>query len=206
MSNKPKTIEQIREELIEAGRELYSRNMVPATSGNFSARVNENTIAITASGVHKGKLKPEDIILIDAQGKPIGAGKPSAETGLHLQIYAHYPDAQYILHPHGKNATLISQLYYGEVVLRDYELLKAFAGINTHTCRVSVPIYDNDQNIDRLAGKIAERMSERESLFGYLIAGHGFYTWAESIQRCLNYVEAFDFLFDCELTLRRKTQ
>ena len=58
--------EQKAAQLIETGRSLYRLGMVPATSGNFSARLSNNTIAITVSGRHKGKLNVADIMVIDS--------------------------------------------------------------------------------------------------------------------------------------------
>lgn len=189
-------------ELIDAGRSLYARGMVPATSGNFSARLGDGTIAITVSGSHKGMLDEADIMRLDADGRSLDTRRPSAETGLHLQIYRRFPDVQAVLHPHSVNATLLSRQHDSDLVLEDYELLKAFPGIDTHACRVSVPNFANDQNIERLAATVDAWMAGNAPVYGYLIGGHGFYTWGASVTDALRHVEAFEFLFDCELRLR----
>ncbi len=189
-------------ELIEAGRELYRLGMVPATSGNFSARLADGSFAITVSGRHKGRLTEDGILRVDAEGRSLDDRRPSAETLLHLNLYRRYPDAHFVLHPHSVNATLLSRLHPEELVLQDYELLKAFPGIDTHACRVRVPIFDNDQDIARLAARVEERLADHEPVHGYLIRGHGFYTWGASIEDAMRHVEAFDFLFDCELRMR----
>jgi len=189
-------------ELIEAGRELYRLGMVPATSGNFSARLADGSVAITVSGRHKGRLTEDGILRVDAEGRSLDDRRPSAETLLHLNLYRRYPDAHFVLHPHSVNATLLSRLHPEELVLQDYELLKAFPGIDTHACSVRVPIFDNDQDIARLAARVEERLADHEPVHGYLIRGHGFYTWGASIEDAMRHVEAFDFLFDCELRMR----
>ena len=191
--------------LVEAGRELYRLGMVPATSGNFSARLDDGNIAITVSGRHKGRLTPDDIMLIDANGTPLEDRRPSAETLLHVQIYQRFPATNVILHPHSVNATLLSRLQKGHLVLQDYELLKAFPGIDSHDCKVTVPVFANDQDIERLATKVDDYMQHAEVIHGYLIAGHGFYTWGNSADDVMRHVEAFEFLFDCELRMRRMT-
>jgi ribulose-5-phosphate 4-epimerase/fuculose-1-phosphate aldolase len=56
-------------ELMEAGRLLYARGMVPATSGNFSVRLSSGELAITVSGSHKGRLGDTDIMRVDAEGR-----------------------------------------------------------------------------------------------------------------------------------------
>jgi methylthioribulose-1-phosphate dehydratase len=195
--------QQHADELIDAGRLLFSMGMVPATSGNFSARLADNTLAITVSGRHKGRLERHDIMLADAAGNSLDGNRPSAETLLHVQIYNRFPNVRYVLHPHSVNATLLSMMADADIKLCDYELLKAFPGIETHQCKVTVPVFDNDQDIKQLSTVVEARMADSDEIFhGYLIRGHGFYTWGNSIDDALRHAEALEFLFDCEM--RRK--
>ena len=188
-------------QLIDAGRFIDSKGWVPATSGNFSARLPDRTIAITVSGKHKGRLQLDDIMLIDADAHSLDGKKPSAETMLHTSLYKRFPDIQSILHPHSLNATLISRIFKSEVVLEDYELLKALCGIATHESRVVVPVFANDQNIPHLAELVEQYLDKHAICHAYIIAGHGLYTWGSSVQETLRHLEALEFLFDCELRL-----
>ena len=190
------------EALIDAGHQLYAQGMVPATSGNFSARLDDGKLAITVSGRHKGKLTPDDIMRVDAEGQSLDGRRPSAETLLHVYIYRRYPDARYILHPHSVNATVLSRLCDDWLQLQDYELLKAFPGIDTHEHSVRVPVFDNDQDIARLAQKVDACLDSLDAVPGYLIRGHGFYTWGDNLDDVLRHVEAFEFLFQCEIRMR----
>ena len=189
------------QQLIAAGHFIDSRGWVPATSGNFSIRLPNGTIAITVSGRHKGRLEIDDIMLIDATAQSLDGKKPSAETLLHTSLYKHYSDIQSILHPHTLNATLISKVFKTEIILKDYELLKAFNGIDTHETQIVVPIFANDQNIARLAGVVEDYLAKHNDCYAYIIAGHGLYTWGRSVDETLRYLEALDFLFECELHL-----
>ncbi len=188
-------------QLIEAGRFIDSKGWVPATSGNFSARLNDGTIAITVSGKHKGQLQHDDIMLIDADAQSLDGKKSSAETLLHTSIYRRFADINCVLHPHSLNATLVSRVFADQIVLENYELLKAFAGIDSHDSRIIVPIFANDQNIARLAQQVERYIDNHGAIYAYIIAGHGLYTWASSVTQTLRYLEALDFLFDCELRL-----
>lgn len=188
-------------QLIAAGRFIDSKGWVPATSGNFSARLPDGTIAITVSGKHKGQLQLDDIMLIDADATALDGKTPSAETMLHTSLYKRFPDIRSILHPHSLNATLVSRIFKSEIVLEDYELLKALSGITTHESRVVVPIFANDQNIPRLARQVEQYLDKHTACHAYIIAGHGLYTWGGSVQETLRHLEALDFLFDCELRL-----
>ncbi|MCI0732394.1 MAG: methylthioribulose 1-phosphate dehydratase [Methylococcaceae bacterium] len=195
--------EQRAAELVDAGRALYMQGMVPATSGNFSAKLSDGTLAVTVSGRHKGRLTPADIMRVDAEGRSLDGRRPSAETRLHVQIYRGDQTARAVLHPHSIHATLLSKHHPGPVKLQDYELLKAFPGIDTHRSRVTVPVFENDQDISRLAGQVDRWMTENaDPIFGYLIRGHGFYTWGDSVESAMRHVEAFEFLFECEMRMR----
>ncbi len=192
---------EIAEQLIATGRFIDSKAWVPATSGNFSARLQDGSIAITVSGAHKGRLKIEDIMVVDSFGCSFDNRRPSAETLLHTALYRRYFDVQAILHPHPLNATLISKLFEGRIVLEGYELLKAFSGIETHESQLVIPVFANNQNIAELASVIDEYLDTHDECRAYLIAGHGIYVWAESVPVCLRHLEALDFLFECELRL-----
>jgi methylthioribulose-1-phosphate dehydratase len=189
------------DELIVAGRFIDSKGWVPATSGNFSARLSDGNIAITVSGRHKGCLQRDDIMLINNSGVSLDGKKPSAETLLHTSLYQRFPEVQAVLHPHSSNATLAAVLWKDELVLENYELLKALAGIDTHETRISIPIFVNDQNIPRLAAVVESYLDRHEIIHAYIIAGHGFYTWGASVTDALRHLEALEFLFDCEIRL-----
>lgn len=187
-------------ELVEAGRMLHSHGWVPATSGNFSARLSPEFAAITASGRHKGLLTEQDIMVVDLAGQPHNdARRPSAETLLHTMLYQRFPAVNAVLHTHSVNATLLSRQLGDELLLEGYELLKAFHGVNTHDTCLAVPVFANDQDIPRLAGQVAEYLDGHADVHGYLIRGHGLYTWGRDVAEALRHVEAFEFLFQCEL-------
>jgi methylthioribulose-1-phosphate dehydratase len=193
--------QQRARELIDAGRFIHGKGWVPATSGNFSARLADGRIAITVSGKHKGELTPGDIMLVDGDGNSLDGKKPSAETLLHTSLYRRYSMVGAVLHPHSPSATVVSRLFEDELVLEDYELLKALPGIDTHETRIVIPIFPNDQDIPRLARKVDEYIETHGDIYGYIIAGHGFYTWGGSVRDALRHVEALEFLFDLEIRL-----
>lgn len=195
------SFEILAQQLVDAGRFIDQRGWVPATSGNFSARLPDGRIAITVSGRHKGRLKIEDIMTIDAQGNSLDGRRASAETLLHTAIYHRYPDVNAVLHPHSPGATLLSRLQSVPLVLENYELLKAFPGITTHESRVTIPIFPNDQDIARLSETVDRWITEHGDIFGYIIASHGFYTWGDSVDAALRHLEALEFLFDIETRL-----
>ncbi|HSP76881.1 MAG TPA: methylthioribulose 1-phosphate dehydratase [Myxococcaceae bacterium] len=195
------------EELIQAGRLFFERGWVPATAGNFSARLDERHLLITASGRHKGELDAEGFLVMGLEGEVLSPGrKPSAETALHLQLYQRDSSIGAVLHTHSRPATVLSRLSRGELVLEGYEVLKALPGVETHETRLEVPILPNDQDIPRLAARVEDCMARHPGLHGYLIEGHGFYTWGRTVAEARRHMEAFEFLFECELEMRRLTR
>ena len=192
--------------LIDVGRQVSARGWVPATSGNFSARLDEDRIAITVSGTHKGHLNAGDIMLVDEDGESLDGKRPSAETLLHTWLYQWRPDIRAVLHTHSMRSTVLSRIADGEILLDGLEVLKAFEGVDTHETEIVIPVFPNDQDIACLAEQVGEYLLQHPDVPGYLIAGHGLYTWGNSISSALRHLEAFEFLFDCALEMRRLNQ
>lgn len=84
---------------------MYQRGYVAANDGNISVRVDEERILTTPTGISKGFMKPEEIVIVDLQGKPLSDGKPSTELPLHLFIYKERPDVKAVVHAHPPYAT-----------------------------------------------------------------------------------------------------
>lgn len=201
----PELYDRQAQALVELGREFHARGWVPASSGNFSARIDAQRIAITVSGRHKGKLVADDIMLADLDGNSLSPGKrPSAETLLHTLMYRRYADVGGVLHTHSPASTVLSMTAGGWLMLQGYELLKIFEGIDTHETHIRVPIFPNDQDMRRLSSKVDAWIAEHGAIHAYLIAGHGIYTWASDVRQAGLQVEALEFMLECEL-LRRRT-
>ncbi len=169
-------------------------------------RLGPERAAITISGRDKGRLGPADIMTIDLDGRAVGTeARPSAETLLHTQIYRRYPAIGAVLHTHSRNQTVASRLFAGagEIVLRGYELLKAFHGYDTHDAEMRVPVFANTQDMPTLARQVDALLDAGRVLHGYLIEGHGIYTWGRTMAETRRHLEAFEFLIDCELEIMR---
>lgn len=192
--------------IVQAGRFLYQQGWSPATSSNYSARIDAEHIAITVSGRHKGQLWAGDVMVVDLAGRPVQSDcRSSAETRLHTVLYEVFPEVGAVLHTHSVKATVLSRLLEpGQpLALEGYELQKAFTGVETHESVLTVPVFDNTQDIDALAEHTREWFREHPEQPGYLIRGHGLYTWGKTMADCLRHVEAFEFLFECELETMR---
>ena len=177
-----------------------SRHWVPATSGNFSVRMDENLAALTATGADKAHLSEAEVIAAEITGPQ--HPRASAEAPLHLVRYASDATIGAIAHVHSMPSVLLSRRHAeaGVVRLEGWELLKAFCGVTTHETVLEVPIVANDQDTTRLAALVERRMSAgRPQAPGYLIAGHGLYVWGANTKETLRHMEAFDFLLTATL-------
>jgi methylthioribulose-1-phosphate dehydratase len=190
------------ESLCAAAHECARRGWVPATAGNFSFRDDASgRIFITASGLDKGTITPDDLLEIDLNCDVIaGSRKPSAETNLHGVIYRDRPGVGAIFHVHSIWNTLLSDRFArdGAVALENYELLKALSGVSTHAHRELVPILENSQEYARLSLEVAAALRDYPAAHGVLLRRHGLYTWGESIAGTRRHLEALEFLFEVE--------
>ncbi len=94
-------MEQVKQELIETGRKMYARGWIVAAEGNLSCRIAPDRILATASGVCKGEMGEDDLVLIDSNGLVLeGNRKPSTEIAMHLEVYRERPEVQAVVHAH----------------------------------------------------------------------------------------------------------
>jgi methylthioribulose-1-phosphate dehydratase len=182
------------------GRGFYERGWVLGTSGNFSAVVNRDPLrlAITSSGIDKGVLGPENILLIDEAGKVLdGNGRPSAETLLHLAI-AQLRGAGAVLHTHSVWSNILSNAFASDrgVKIEGYEMLKGLEGVSSHEHSEWLPIIENSQDMTSLAASVSETLSNHSQSHGFLLRRHGLYTWGRDLEEAKRHVEIFEFLLE----------
>jgi len=186
--------------LAELGRSCYARGWTLGTSGNFSAVVSRDpfVLTVTATGLDKGHLSPDQFLRVDARGKILdGSGQPSAETALHLAL-ADVRQANAVLHTHSVWSTIVSELSARQhgLWLEGYEMLKGLEGVRSHLHREWLPIIENDQDMTRLAGVIETRLSEHAGAHGFLLRGHGLYTWGTTLEQAKRHLEILEFVLE----------
>jgi methylthioribulose-1-phosphate dehydratase len=199
------TYEQAAREIIAAGQRLDARGLAPATAGNYSIRLGDGTIAITVSGRHKGRMNESDIMLIDAEAKPLVDKKPSAETLLHTHIYKRYPHANAVLHTHSIPGVALTRFLPRNeyLTLEGYELLKAFPGIDTHATRIDLPVFSNTQDMRALSVAVDAKLEDNTP--AYLIRDHGIYVWGRDMEEAERVAEALEHLLHCEIEMMKLT-
>jgi len=186
--------------LSQVGREFCQRGWALGTSGNFSAVVTRDplTLAITSTGIDKGALRAEKIVQIDDQGNSLESSlRASAEARLHLMIAGEL-GANAVLHTHSVWSTLLSELEAsrGGISIEGYEMLKGLRGVSTHQHREWLPIFENSQDIAALSDLVIAQLRQNPNVHGFLLRGHGLYTWGGDLGEAKRHVEILEFLLE----------
>lgn len=199
------TIKEIAAGLVSVAKGFYARGWLMGTSGNLSAVVEREPLrlAITASGVDKGELRAEQVLVVDESVRVLSAStagastKPSDESLLHVRIVKER-GAGAVLHTHSIWNTIFSELRatQGGIQIEGYEMLKGLAGVKTHEHSEWLPIIDNSQDMPALADVISKMLTEQTSVHGFLIRGHGLYSWGDNLAQAKRHVEIFEFLLE----------
>lgn len=203
-------MEETKEKRIELAaliRWINEKGWSPGTSTNYSFLhpEQEDKIVISRSGIDKTYFSEDDFMEIDREGKPAKGFegiKPSAETLIHCELYNLFPSTRYILHTHSIPGTLLSGKKEWEeaITFSGYEVLKGLPGISTHESEVELPIFANDQDMDRFRLQIRDNQNRLQT-GGFLMAKHGLYAWGNSLQEAKRHLEIYEFLLTCELNL-----
>jgi L-fuculose-phosphate aldolase len=100
----------LRDEIALVCRRMYDKDLISADAGNVSARLAPNRILITPSRIHKGFIRPEQLLVVDDDGETVGGapGKPTSELPMHLEAYRQRPDVGAVVHAHPPTAVALS--------------------------------------------------------------------------------------------------
>lgn len=199
MSNAP------TQNILDAGRWIDAQGWCPATGGNFSQRIDDNEVLITASGRHKGRLQAQDLLRVDQEGRALDSElSPSAETLLHCCLYRLDPGIGAVLHTHSVNSTVLSRLTGDDwLQIHGFEMQKSLAGNRTHDESIGIAVFDNTQDMQALAGAVETRWREAPLRWGLLVRGHGLYAWGRDMDEARRHLEGLEFLFACIMDMKR---
>ena len=188
--------QKLRDQLVHTMQFLHGRGWCDGTGGNFSVVLQRNPLQLlmAPSGVDKGSVRPEELIVVDGTGSVVtGEGHASAETAVHLHLVSAM-NAGAVLHTHSLTATVLSRVNQasGSIRLEGWEMLKGLKGIATHEATIELPIVANDQNMEQLVQAMHPHL--HSNIPGLLVAGHGLYAWGETISEAKRHVEILEFL------------
>ena len=175
--------EAARNDIVEAGRRMYTRGFVCANDGNLSARLAQDIILATPSGVSKGFMTEDMLIKLDLNGNILeGTLKPSSETRMHLAIFKRSPEVLAVCHAHPP----VSSAFAAAGVALDRAFLQetaVFLGV-IPVAKYALP------GSEELAEGIAEFCLEYH---GALLEHHGPVTWGSSVTQALYRMESVEY-------------
>lgn len=174
-------LEELKQQVYEANMLLPEQGLVIYTWGNVSGINKERTIiAIKPSGVDYDKLKPEDIVLVDMDGKTVeGDMRPSSDLATHLEIYKAFPETGGVVHTHSRWATIWAQ---GRRDIPPYGTTHADYFYGPIPCTRPLTEQETEEAYELNTGKvIVETFKQREInpawVPGVLVSSHGPFTW-----------------------------
>ena len=203
---------EIAAKLAATAKGFHARGWLLGTSGNLSAVVQREPllIAMSPSGIDKGELSAEAILLVDERARVVDGSnrKPSDETLLHLEVVKQR-QAGAVLHTHSVWNTILSDLFAAEngVAIQGYEMLKGLAGIHSHEHREWLPIIANSQDMRELSATVNIVLAANQDAHGFLLHKHGLYSWGKDLNEAKRHIEIIEFLMETvgrTLELRRK--
>jgi len=172
----------VKEEICNVGRKLWQRQYVDGNGGNISYRIGPNAVICTPTLMSKADLRPQDLCMVDMEGKQLAGGRPrTSEILMHLEIYKEVPEAKGVVHCHPAHATAYAitgrvpptcvipeyEVFIGKVALSPYETpgTPEFA-------RTVIPFVKNHNTV--------------------LLANHGIVCWADTVTHAEWYAEVVD--------------
>lgn len=166
------SIKKARTQVIEIGRKMLNTNLVVATWGNISCRVEgEDYIAITPSGMDYDTLQEEDIVILDMEGRVVcGNRKPSTELPMHLHIFKKREDVNAVIHTHSTYATALACAH--KPIPPIVEELVQVVGGDVRVARYALP------GTEELAANVLTAARDR---YAVLLANHGMVGMAKSL-------------------------
>ena len=181
------TFQEEREAVCRVGKLLYDRGYVAANDGNISVKVAENRLLITPSGVSKGRMTPEMLLVTDLDGTVVeGNRHPSSEGKMHLEVYRGRPDVNAVVHAHPPVSTAFAVCRRG---LETPYLSELVAGLGQVPCTTSFAMLSTEEVPESVRPYLAEHNA-------LLLANHGALAWGGDLW------EAFDRLETVEHTAK----
>ncbi len=183
----------LKNELLGIGKRIYDRGYVASNDGNISVRLDENSLLITPTGVSKGFMQPEDLIILDMNGHIFeGKKKPSSESKMHIQIYKIRPDVQCVCHAHPPYATGFA---VAGITLKKMLLPEAVLVLGT------IPLVEyGTPGTDELLRSLSKYILDYDA---FLLANHGALTVGDSLLNTYHKMETLEHAAKIEFIARQ---
>lgn len=177
-------LEDFKERVWQANRNLVSRGLVFSTWGNASGiDRGASLIVIKPSGIDYALMRPDDMVVVDLNGDVVeGTLRPSSDTSAHLELYRAFPDVGGIVHTHSHYATVWAQAC---------RPIPCLGTTHADYCCGDVPLTgplcegevadDYEANTGKVIVRRFEALDPR-AFPGVLVAQHGPFAWGETVE------------------------
>ena len=177
------TYEAQRLEICQVGKLLYDRGYVVSNDGNLSLRVAPDRLLVTPSGVGKGRMTPDMLVVTDLEGNVLeGDRHPSSETKMHLEVYRCRPDVQAVVHAHPPVSTAFAVCRQG---LETPYLAETVVGLGSVPCTPSFAMFSTDE----VPKSIRPYLPDHNAV---LLANHGALTWGADLWQAFDRMETVE--------------
>lgn len=185
-------MQEEREQIVEYGKKLVTSNLTKGTGGNLSIFNREKGLmCISPSGIDYFKIKAEDVVVLDLNGKKVDGDKePSSEYDMHRIFYANREDIDAIIHTHTMYATTLACLNWP---LPPVHYMIALAGLDVRCAKYAT------YGTKELAENAYEAMEDR---YAVLLANHGLLAGTKDLANAFNITEEIEYC--AELYYRTK--
>ena len=175
--------QQAIQEILEVGRRMYQRGFANANDGNISARIGENEVITTPSGVSKGFMTEDMLVKVDLEGNVLsGTMKPSSEVKMHLRLYKEMPEIGGVCHAHPPVATTFAAagIPLDKAYLQEAVVLLGVVPVAPYAMPGS---YDLAESVVPFCGKYN----------GLLLEHHGAVAWASDPIHAFYRLESIEY-------------
>jgi L-fuculose-phosphate aldolase len=184
--------QRVRQDVVAVCHLMHEKNLIVATDGNVTVRLGPDRVLATPSGMHKGLIKSEHLIITDMRGQKVaGRGSPTSEMALHLAVYELRPDVRSVIHAHPPLATAFS-----------------IAGVSLDQCVIpevvftlgSIPTTEYAMPASPEGAEVIRRyITKCDAL---ILARHGTVTVGENVMRAYYKLEKVEHAAQVTLTAR----
>lgn len=178
---------EIREEICEIGRRMYSHGLVATNDGNISVKLDEDRFLCTPTGVSKGYMTPDCLCIVNAKNELVesnGDFKPTSEMKMHIRVYEKRPDINAVVHAHPPYAMTFAII--GEE-LNEPVMPEAF--VNFRNGRIPVAKYGTPSTME-LPDSLDEFVEDYNAL---LLEFHGALTYGDTLMRAYMDMESLEY-------------
>lgn len=193
-----------RATIVELCRHFYGLGWVSGTGGGLSIREG-GRIYMAPSGVHKERLREEDLFELDLEGRVLsrpanGELRVSACAPLFMNAFR-LRDAGAVLHSHSMHAMLATLVCEDAFRVTHLEMMKGIRGTGYHD-ELVVPVIDNTAQECDLADGMADAMRAHSDAHAVLVRRHGVYVWGRDWAEVKAHAECYDYLFEAAVRMR----